>query len=1520
MKTLPAPFPNYLIFLAIGMLLPIFLPAQIQNAEEGQPLIRHFFPEEFQSDPNCISILQDQHGMIYVANERGVLEFDGENWKLIPVPTGHSVQALAQGGDGTLYTGGVKNIGYLDSDSCGGLQFRSLLGQLPEEQRDFGFFRDAVAAQGDTVYLRGERYLVELAGRRLLRSWPVNGWRGTFYLDGRLYVSQLDQGLMVLKGNQLVPVPGGNRFSGTHVYFMESLGKELLVGTMEGKLFRFDPSLQNDKAFRAFPTEADDYLRQHQCYNGLVLPNGNVAIGTFTGGLVILNQKGQCIRIIHQLDDLSVRVVEGMVIDRQGGLWFTSENGITRLETRLPISKWSQERGLSSRLTSICRYGGKLFLASYNELLLFDPVARPDAPFSNFGRLGRLINPICLLNIRGPDGKNRMMVGGTSGLAEISLDGSGKWREQVIDTEQNSEFLYHFSAYPGHLYILNRINNEVRALKLEGAQWVEDGRLSVREPTALAINEDGSLWVGTYYHGFARLYPASNGRLDGSRTVYYGTEKGLPSSNFTAPYPILGTLYFETEAGACRFDAVQDRFIPAPALSAWMAQLDVDYLIPDNGGNLQLLKFKAHRYQVKGLAIRRGEPAGFPDSFQIDTVSRKRLPAILSCEYTEPDGIIWLGTNRGLYRYDPGQAAPWPGESPEVHIRTIRVGEDSLIFAGSPVVGGSIQAAESNTLSLEQPLAFAYNTIYFSFAAQGYDDIDKNEYRYRLLGFAGRWTDWSDQPIKEYTNLPEGSYEFQVQGRDVYGNISAPAGFRFSINPPWWRTPAAYFGMALLGILGFGTILWQRSSRHRRQMRRKQAQLERQQQLNERLRQVDKLKDQFLANTSHELRTPLNGIIGLAEGLLEQEKDTENIEDLTMIISSGKRLSSMVNDILDFSKLKNKEIEFHPKPVDVHALADIVLRIHAPMAKGKDLRLSNRVPKTGSVVLGDENRLAQILHNLVGNALKFTESGYIRIQAEPKDGKLQIAVQDTGTGIPDNKKEAIFQEFEQADGSIQREFTGTGLGLSISKKLVEVHGGSMWVESTLGKGSTFFFTIPLSKEKTAPHESGTDSVVRPYPNVRGQEAPRYHKLTLSPIAKEVVNGEQIRILLVDDEPINQRVLQNHLRKEHFLITPAMNGQEALQLVESEAPFDLVLLDVMMPRMSGYEVCQKIREQYLPSELPVIMVTAKNQVNDLVQGLAVGANDYLAKPFSREEFLARVKTHLYLHRINMATGKFVPTEFLHALGREAITEVRLGDQVLREVTVFFSDIRGYTTLSESMSPSDNFRFVNTLNGRLGPYIRDNHGFINQYLGDAIMAIFPEKAGDALRAGIAMQQALQEYNVYRRQKGRKPVRLGMGIHTGPLIMGIIGDHKRMDAATIADTVNTASRIENLTKYYRAGMLLSEDSYLQIAPGEELFFRYLGKVQVMGKQKPLGIYECFSGDEPQDRQLKMETREQFEAAVEAYFKQDFTQALQGLLQVLAHHPQDQAAHLFMEEARRLAAEGAPPGWTGVVEMRAK
>lgn len=319
-------------------------------------------------------------------------------------------------------------------------------------------------------------------------------------------------------------------------------------------------------------------------------------------------------------------------------------------------------------------------------------------------------------------------------------------------------------------------------------------------------------------------------------------------------------------------------------------------------------------------------------------------------------------------------------------------------------------------------------------------------------------------------------------------------------------------------------------------------------------------------------------------------------------------------------------------------------------------------------------------------------------------------MEDTGIGIPADKHESIFQSFEQADGDTAREFGGTGLGLSITKQLVELHGGKIWLDSEPGKGSRFYFTLPVSEKPTQLSESLTTQIktLATIPNF---------KLSIPVVG---VDENRMKILVVDDEPINHQVLRNHLEGDQFMITSVMGGQEAIEAIENGEKFDLVLLDVMMPKVSGYEVCQKIRQKYLPSELPIIMVTAKNQIKDLVEGLSVGANDYVAKPFSRDEFLARVKTQLELHRINEATGKFVPNEFLYALGRARITEVNLGDHAHREVTVLFSDIRNYTGLSESMDPEDNFKLVNAFSGRMGPVIREHRGFINQYQGDGIMA--------------------------------------------------------------------------------------------------------------------------------------------------------------------------------------------------------
>ncbi|MEZ4933040.1 MAG: adenylate/guanylate cyclase domain-containing protein, partial [Saprospiraceae bacterium] len=290
------------------------------------------------------------------------------------------------------------------------------------------------------------------------------------------------------------------------------------------------------------------------------------------------------------------------------------------------------------------------------------------------------------------------------------------------------------------------------------------------------------------------------------------------------------------------------------------------------------------------------------------------------------------------------------------------------------------------------------------------------------------------------------------------------------------------------------------------------------------------------------------------------------------------------------------------------------------------------------------------------------------------------------------------------------------------------------------------------------------------------------------------------------------------------------------------------------------------------------------------------------------------------RVNKAISRFVPNEFLHALGKSDITEIALGDTVEKEVTVFFSDIRDYTALSEQMSPEENFKFVNAYNGRMGPIIQNNDGFVNQYLGDGIMAIFPNTPADALRAAIQMQQGLQSYNQQRMTAGRSVIKVGMGLHTGSLIMGITGDENRMDAATISDSVNSAARIESLSKYYGTSILLSEVTLKKIDRRDEFHFRYLGKVQVKGKQKPLKIYECFDGDLPEIVGLKLTTLAEFNTGIKHYFSQLFSQAILDFENVIQQNPKDKTAKLFLHKAKQLTEMGVSENWTGVELMGQK
>jgi signal transduction histidine kinase len=351
--------------------------------------------------------------------------------------------------------------------------------------------------------------------------------------------------------------------------------------------------------------------------------------------------------------------------------------------------------------------------------------------------------------------------------------------------------------------------------------------------------------------------------------------------------------------------------------------------------------------------------------------------------------------------------------------------------------------------------------------------------------------------------------------------------------------------------------------------------------------------------------------------------------DLALLVTSGKRLAALVNDILDFSRLRNRDIPLQQRPLDLFSIVEVVVALSRPLIGGKAVDLINRVSMDLQPVYADENRLQQILLNLVSNALKFTERGRVVVEAYPKpdEGLIVIAISDTGIGIESSKKDRIFESFEQADGSTARIYGGTGLGLAITRRLVELHGGTIDVDSTLRKGSTFTFTLPIAQGKPQNETSmgELNRVVQEEPSNKPEEE---SQSGISTPPEE----NAFRVLIVDDEVVNRRVLRNYLAVAGYEIGEAAAGREALQMLDEER-YDIVLLDIMMPGLSGFDVCRRIRMKFGLEELPVIVLTARNLVKDLVTSYEAGASDYLIKPVAKEELLMRVRTHLALLDVN-----------------------------------------------------------------------------------------------------------------------------------------------------------------------------------------------------------------------------------------------------------------------------------------------
>ncbi|GCD09876.1 ATP-binding protein [Clostridium tagluense] len=461
------------------------------------------------------------------------------------------------------------------------------------------------------------------------------------------------------------------------------------------------------------------------------------------------------------------------------------------------------------------------------------------------------------------------------------------------------------------------------------------------------------------------------------------------------------------------------------------------------------------------------------------------------------------------------------------------------------------------------------------------------------------------------------------------------------------------------------------------------------------LKSLNDLKDDFLAVTSHELKTPLNGIIGLTEGIVTNKGgnlDGELREDLFLVNSSAKRLSNLVNDMMTFSNLKNNEIVLHRKPVNISNVVEMVIKFSRMALNNKNVIFSNMIDKDAPYVFGDEDRIQQILYNLLGNAIKFTHAGKITLSYAKVNSFIEICITDTGIGIPEQKLHKIFNRYEQVDG-ISEKYGGTGVGLYVTKQLIQIQGGTISVSSTIGKGSKFIFTIPLCTEedlrantKESHQNKNNLEIVAEYskhlelkPNLVSISLEHERKIINENI--KLTSSDKYRILVVDDEYVNRKVLKNYLSKDTFEVLEASSGIEALRIVGEDADLDLVILDMMMPDILGYKVCQIIREKHSIFELPVLIMTADSSLEHLVISFECGANDYLRKPFNMNELMCRINTLITLkhsvrqelalvHELGIANKQVKQLSIQSAKTSKRVEELMAYDKVKTE---FFANL-------------------------------------------------------------------------------------------------------------------------------------------------------------------------------------------------------------------------------------------------------
>ncbi|HZS12026.1 MAG TPA: ATP-binding protein [Nitrospirales bacterium] len=604
---------------------------------------------------------------------------------------------------------------------------------------------------------------------------------------------------------------------------------------------------------------------------------------------------------------------------------------------------------------------------------------------------------------------------------------------------------------------------------------------------------------------------------------------------------------------------------------------------------------------------------------------------------------------------------------------------------------------------------------------------------------------------------------------------------------------------------------------------------------NRRLLELDRLKSEFFANISHELRTPLTLIFGAFKTLFRRA-DPDNQEMVSAGLRNTGRLLFLINELLELARFDSGRTQMHTRCID---MATLIRGVAANFDSGVSRRVHYRGLDQPIPIEVDPRHMKKVLYNLLSNAFKFSDpdSGEVWLRLSTVNGMVELEVEDNGIGIPPEQLGRIFERFTQVEGSATRRFEGSGIGLALVKEVITRHGGTVAVESEVGRGSTFIVKLPRGNATQETLVSLDDEeTVLPPPDVR-TTAPE------EPAGLEAGDRRPL-VLIAEDNPDMRRYVATVL-SPHYRLVLAKDGVEAIERLQTSRP-DLIITDAMMPRMSGDDLLKAVRSLDAVRSVPVIFLTARAGTDARLETLHAGADDYICKPFDERELLARVQNLIRTRLQEQALlslqkeklARFLPAQLGELILSGTADDFLNGHR--REITVLFIDLRGFTSFSETAAPEDVMAVLRQYQHAMGEIVTSHQGTLERFAGDGMMIFLndPVAIPDHPQRGVRMAVALRaRIAALQSEWHRRGFQLGAGIGlaTGHATIGVVGFDQRKDYAAIGPVTNLAARLCSEAAH---GQIVISERLMALVK-DEFICEVFGTLALKGFRDPVSAY---------------------------------------------------------------------------------